>query len=181
MLSAVRIKRIVALACAMLCGKVPVSPAGFELFGFDILVDAAMKPWLIEVNCSPALNLDTPVDREVKFPLLTDTFSSLALHTRSFNNIQSVVTNPATAEPGPRRSSSASKLAPAMTASLRRPSPPARTVRSNSPVSTMRAPSPATATRQARALAEGADKLWGFCEAVTQLTEGRWGPPQWNG
>jgi len=34
----------------------------FELFGFDIMVDNALKPWLIEVNSSPAMSMDNNID-----------------------------------------------------------------------------------------------------------------------
>jgi hypothetical protein len=52
-------------------------PQCFELFGFDIIVDERLKPWLLEVNCSPALNMDEPTDRRVKPMLLEDTMRAL--------------------------------------------------------------------------------------------------------
>ena len=46
----------------------------FEVLGFDIMVDDKLKPWLLEVNSSPAMSMDGAADRRVKPDLLTDTF-----------------------------------------------------------------------------------------------------------
>ena len=45
----------------------------FELFGYDILIDENMKPWLIEVNASPAMACDFQVDKDIKYQLVEDT------------------------------------------------------------------------------------------------------------
>ena len=44
-------------------------------YGYDIMIDEALKPWLIEVNASPSLTADTPQDYELKFGLLDDVYS----------------------------------------------------------------------------------------------------------
>uniref|UniRef100_A0A914X7W6 Tubulin--tyrosine ligase-like protein 5 n=1 Tax=Plectus sambesii TaxID=2011161 RepID=A0A914X7W6_9BILA len=44
----------------------------FELFGFDILIDNSLKPWLLEVNLSPSLSCDSPLDLALKSRLICD-------------------------------------------------------------------------------------------------------------
>jgi len=49
----------------------------FEILGFDILIDQALKPWLIEVNTLPSFATDSPVDRHVKQDLIEQTLRAV--------------------------------------------------------------------------------------------------------
>eukprot|EP00054_Salpingoeca_dolichothecata_P018015 m.109672 g.109672 ORF g.109672 m.109672 type:complete len:157 (-) comp22694_c0_seq6:51-521(-) len=47
----------------------------FEVYGFDVLIDKDLVPWLIEVNASPSLTADIPVDYHLKRGMLEDLLS----------------------------------------------------------------------------------------------------------
>ena len=47
----------------------------FELFGFDILIDSKLEPWLLEVNLTPAMSCDSPLDQKVKSNCIADLLS----------------------------------------------------------------------------------------------------------
>ena len=44
----------------------------FEIYGFDILLDSKLKPWLLEVNISPSLSSSSPLDKKIKTMLICD-------------------------------------------------------------------------------------------------------------
>jgi D-alanine-D-alanine ligase-like ATP-grasp enzyme len=52
--------------------EVPDLDCCFELFGFDVLIDSNLKPWLLEVNSSPAMSMDGPIDYQIKPQLIKD-------------------------------------------------------------------------------------------------------------
>ncbi|NXL56698.1 TTLL5 polyglutamylase, partial [Chordeiles acutipennis] len=72
------IKTVVSaeLAIATAC-KTFISHRGscFELYGFDVLIDDTLKPWLLEVNLSPSLACDAPLDLKIKASMLSDMFT----------------------------------------------------------------------------------------------------------
>lgn len=55
------------------------------MYGYDILIDSACKPWLIEINASPSLTttnkvihnifFNTKADKELKTKLIDDVFT----------------------------------------------------------------------------------------------------------
>ncbi|KAA6373970.1 MAG: putative tubulin polyglutamylase TTLL9 [Streblomastix strix] len=54
----------------------------FEMYGFDVLIDSNLKPWLLEVNASPSLTADTPMDYHLKYVLLNDMFDVVDLENK---------------------------------------------------------------------------------------------------
>ncbi|CAM9174392.1 unnamed protein product, partial [Heterosigma akashiwo] len=50
----------------------------FECYGYDIIIDSKLKPWLVEVNASPSLSVTTTSDRIMKTCLLRDIMEVIA-------------------------------------------------------------------------------------------------------
>ncbi|KAL5282557.1 TTLL5 family protein [Megaselia abdita] len=63
-------------ACRMF---VPNGNNCFELYGFDILIDDSLKPWLLEINLSPSMGIDSPLDTKVKASLITDLLTLIGI------------------------------------------------------------------------------------------------------
>ncbi|XP_023208193.1 tubulin polyglutamylase TTLL5 isoform X2 [Xiphophorus maculatus] len=66
----------IATACKMF---VPHKSNCFELYGFDVLIDSNLKPWLLEVNLSPSLSCDAPLDLKIKASMISDMLSLVGL------------------------------------------------------------------------------------------------------
>ena len=49
----------------------------FELFGYDIMLDENLKPWLMEINLSPSLSCDTNLDFVIKSTVLVNLFNMI--------------------------------------------------------------------------------------------------------
>ena len=51
----------------------------FELYGFDILIDDNLNCWLMEVNLSPNLHFDAPIDLKIKGEMIAEIFDIIRI------------------------------------------------------------------------------------------------------
>lgn len=68
-----RIKALVVASLVCVEDCIPACPHGFELFGYDVLLDSSLRPWLLEVNASPSMARENALDADVKEALIFDT------------------------------------------------------------------------------------------------------------
>ncbi|KAL0236881.1 hypothetical protein PCE1_000278 [Barthelona sp. PCE] len=79
-----QMQQLVLLSLKSVQNSVIHDPHCFELYGYDILIDGDMNPWLIEVNASPSLSAETQSDKEMKMRLLHDMLSVVDMERRLY-------------------------------------------------------------------------------------------------
>ncbi|RUS73200.1 hypothetical protein EGW08_019046 [Elysia chlorotica] len=67
-----KITNIIILTMLIQAPSAPMISNCFELYGFDILIDSHLRPWLLEVNLGPALSSDCQADLLAKKSMLHD-------------------------------------------------------------------------------------------------------------
>ncbi|CAH8631174.1 unnamed protein product [Dicrocoelium dendriticum] len=58
-----------------------------EVFGFDIFLDENLQPWLLEVNVSPSMHSDSPLDAKVKGTVVKDMLNLCGLRLPEFSEV----------------------------------------------------------------------------------------------
>ena len=58
----------------------------FELYGFDVILDQALKPWVLEVNVLPSLSSSSAFDKKIKTMLVCDTLTLVGI--RGFDKLE---------------------------------------------------------------------------------------------
>jgi tubulin polyglutamylase TTLL9 len=78
----VNLEQIMIYAVKAVQKAIIQDPHCFELYGFDVMVDDQLRPWLLEVNASPSLSANTTEDYWVKYGLLDDVVTVLDIEGR---------------------------------------------------------------------------------------------------
>lgn len=68
-----QIREIIIKSLLAVQSEMESTPSSFDLVGYDVLIDANLKAWLIEINSSPSLARDNVLDDMVKQTLIDDT------------------------------------------------------------------------------------------------------------
>ncbi|XP_060080491.1 tubulin monoglutamylase TTLL4-like [Ylistrum balloti] len=69
-----------------------------ELFGFDILLDENLKPWILEVNISPSLHSNSQLDINIKGQMIRDLFNIAGFRIPEKNDVVVHTNQPTTSD-----------------------------------------------------------------------------------
>ncbi|XP_019061237.1 tubulin polyglutamylase TTLL4 isoform X2 [Fukomys damarensis] len=72
-----------------------------ELFGFDIMLDEKLKPWVLEVNISPSLHSNSPLDISIKGQMIRDLLNLAGF---VLPNAEDISSNPSSSSTSPTSS-----------------------------------------------------------------------------
>jgi hypothetical protein len=78
------IQALVVRALLAVRGAVTSDGRCFELYGYDVLIDSDLRPWLLEVNASPSLTASDADDRALKFAMLHDALDAVGVERAAF-------------------------------------------------------------------------------------------------
>ena len=70
-----KLVNVIRTALVTIGADIPNQPNSFEIFGYDLMFDQNLKCWLIEVNSSPSLACESPLDDQIKGSLIRDTIA----------------------------------------------------------------------------------------------------------
>jgi Tubulin-tyrosine ligase family len=51
----------------------------FELYGFDVMIDQNLKPWVLEVNVQPSLSSSSVFDKRIKTMVVCDVLTLVGI------------------------------------------------------------------------------------------------------
>lgn len=84
MKSLLAVQKPVCDGSASAAGTQPALESCFELFGFDVMVDDENKPWLLEVNHSPSMHAESPIDWRIKTNCFADALNLVGFSSTSW-------------------------------------------------------------------------------------------------
>ena len=61
----------------------------FELYGFDLVLDQHLNPWLLEINTAPSLSCPTDLDKRIKYSLVNDLYTLIGLQPPDIKDLYS--------------------------------------------------------------------------------------------
>ncbi|GAB1598083.1 tubulin polyglutamylase TTLL4-like [Argonauta hians] len=82
-----------AVVCSMTRANLKSPYSVYELFGFDIILDEFLKPWLLEVNISPSLHSNSPLDVTIKEPMVCDVLNIAGFHLPAKDDVGTQINN----------------------------------------------------------------------------------------
>ncbi|VDN97046.1 unnamed protein product [Rodentolepis nana] len=102
-IKAIAFKTIATATCkmaSMVAQHVRCRESTHEIFGFDVILDSKLRPWLLEVNISPSFHTPTKIDNDIKAEVVVDLLNLAGFRlppkeeTENNSRVQSSIRNP---------------------------------------------------------------------------------------